>query len=126
MLLHKVEMWNTLRTLYTFPTFATIQLYKPRRAHTTRSSFYLIATDVQPTSLAAQNAVETWKASWKEATFRAPESTRQDDVAAPPPGTDTEQDVRSVLEVFGSQVVQLAEQVWSVQRDALSKTSWTP
>ena len=46
MLLHKVEVWDTFQILYAFSGFASVQLYKPKKYHATRSSFYLIATNV--------------------------------------------------------------------------------
>ena len=124
MLLHKVETWNTLRTLHAFPGFANIQLFKPKKCHTSRSSFYLIATGVRPEAPAAKIAVEKWKAMWKEATVGAPKDPAQEDPSNSL-ARNGEQDVNRLLQEFGGNVVQLAEPVWLVQRDALSKKTWT-
>jgi 23S rRNA U2552 (ribose-2'-O)-methylase RlmE/FtsJ len=123
MLLHKVESWNTLQTLHAFSTFASVQLYKPKKYHATRSSFYLIATDVRPTSPAAEMAVQTWKAMWKEATIGLPDSAQPESSSAS--STDMEHEVNRLLEDFGNQTVQLAEPIWRVQQTALSGMSWT-
>jgi 23S rRNA U2552 (ribose-2'-O)-methylase RlmE/FtsJ len=118
MLLHKLESWHTLQTLYAFAGFAKVQAYKPRACHTTRSSFYLIATNVQPTSHAARTSLATWKAMWKDATVGSLNPTEDST-------TDTEQKVVTLLRDFGAQILELGNPVWLVQRDALSKKSWT-
>jgi 23S rRNA U2552 (ribose-2'-O)-methylase RlmE/FtsJ len=122
MLLHKVESWHTLQTLRAFSSFPTIQLHKPEKHHATRSSFYLIATNVQPTSPTAKAAVGTWKSMWKEATIGGPDPTRED--CSSVSSLDTEREANEFLEDFGDQIIQLGEPVWSVQRNALSMKSW--
>ncbi|KAJ9608352.1 hypothetical protein H2200_007340 [Cladophialophora chaetospira] len=123
MLLHKVETWHTLQILHAFSKFADLRLFKPERIHGNRSSFYMIATNVQPTSEAAQNAVEEWKGIWKEATLAKSSSTREERSARP--ATEEEEEVRKVLDDFGERVIELAEPIWGVQKAALSKQPWT-
>ncbi|KAK7936483.1 hypothetical protein LTR80_011089 [Exophiala xenobiotica] len=121
MLLHKVESWHTLQTIYAFYGFARVQLYKPKKCHTTRSSFYLIATNVQPNSPAAKTAVGIWRTMWKEATISQPDSL-EGSLSSSLVGVEDE--VNRLLENFGRHIVQLADPVWRVQRDALSRKSW--
>ncbi|KIV88312.1 hypothetical protein PV10_08006 [Exophiala mesophila] len=115
MLLHKVESWNTLQILHTFSSFARIRLHKPKKYHATRSSFYLIATNVRATSSAAKTAITTWKALWKEATFG--QDIKQNELI--------ELEVEKLLEDFGSQLIELAEPIWRVQHAALLRQPWT-
>ncbi|KAK8070667.1 hypothetical protein PG997_010870 [Apiospora hydei] len=62
-LLHKVEMWTTLCTLRRLSCFSEqVRLHKPRVSHTTRSSFYLVATGVDSAHPEAVAAVAKWKA----------------------------------------------------------------
>ncbi|KAK8098900.1 uncharacterized protein PG998_012141 [Apiospora kogelbergensis] len=62
-LLHKVEMWNTLCTIRRFARFSDrVHLYKPRVSHTTRSSFYMVAQGVNSAHPDAVAAVAKWKA----------------------------------------------------------------
>ncbi|KAK8023824.1 hypothetical protein PG993_011890 [Apiospora rasikravindrae] len=62
-LLHKVEMWNTLCTIRHFTRISkSVRLHKPRVSHTTRSSFYLVATGVDSAHPEAAGAVAKWKA----------------------------------------------------------------
>ncbi|KAK5049140.1 hypothetical protein LTR84_005563 [Exophiala bonariae] len=122
MLMHKVESWHTLQTLRAFSSFATVQLHKPHKYHTTRGSFYLVATNVQPASPAANAAISTWKAMWREATVGTPNLDQQDCAAFLSP--DSESEGNKFLEEFGDQVIRLGEPVWDVQRIALAKKSW--
>ncbi len=53
-----------------------------------RSSFYLVATKVNPAHPAAVSAVAGWKADWREATFAyAKHDTTADGGDAPPPSS---------------------------------------
>lgn len=117
-LLHKPESWNSLTLFYTFSKFAKIQLFKPSQQHQYKSSFYMIAFDVQCQSEAARTAVKQWTREWKVATF----------------GTDAEYenvvrehalDANQVLEEFGEKWVELSQPVWEIQRDGLKEKSFT-
>ena len=57
MLLHKADSWASTIVLYTFSKFSKVQVFKPVKKHGTRSSFYMIAKDVQPEHEAAKAAV---------------------------------------------------------------------
>ncbi|KUJ10153.1 uncharacterized protein LY89DRAFT_701089 [Mollisia scopiformis] len=69
MLLHKVEAWDTMDLLYRFLQFSDIELFKPIKKHAIRSTFYLVAKQVRPSSEAARLAVQHWKEGWWQATF---------------------------------------------------------
>jgi 23S rRNA U2552 (ribose-2'-O)-methylase RlmE/FtsJ len=114
-LLHKVETWDTTELLYHFSHFSSIQLFKPKRKHSIRSSFYLIARNVQPDADAAKSAVEMWKQTWWHATFGGENGTGACKVMA---GEDY---VRTVLSQFGSELVDLGRPIWEIQANALSK-----
>jgi hypothetical protein len=49
-LLHNIEAWNTCTLLKAFDSFSSIVLFKPEKKYATRSSFYLVAKNVQPES----------------------------------------------------------------------------
>uniref|UniRef100_A0A0C4DJN6 Ribosomal RNA methyltransferase FtsJ domain-containing protein n=1 Tax=Fusarium oxysporum (strain Fo5176) TaxID=660025 RepID=A0A0C4DJN6_FUSOF len=72
-LLHKVEAWDTVTILNRFNKFSNINLYKPKPGHETRSSFYLIATNIQTQHPEALAAIEKWKAIWRVLTFEPEE-----------------------------------------------------
>lgn len=117
-LLHKPETWNSLTLFYTFSKFAQIQLFKPSQQHQYKSSFYMIAKNVQSQSDAARIAVQRWTREWKVATF----------------GTDEEYetvvrehalDVDQVLSDFGERWIELGKPVWEIQRDGLREKSFT-
>lgn len=117
-LMHKAETWNSLSLFYKFSKFSEVRLFKPETEHQHRSSFYMIATNIQSQSEAAKDAVNQWKAEWKTATF----------------GTDDEYnrqcksnalDVNQVLEEFGESWVDLSREVWARQIKGLEKKSFT-
>jgi len=60
-LLHKVEAANTVALLHMFNKFSSIKLFKPARHHAKRSSFYMIATNIQSQHCEALLAVEGWR-----------------------------------------------------------------
>ncbi|KAK5993842.1 hypothetical protein PT974_07279 [Cladobotryum mycophilum] len=114
MLLHKLEAWNTVDLLYTFSKFSSVQTFKSKIGHATRSSFYMVATNIQPQTLQARQAVERWKKHWKVATFGSNEECqstfRETDVAA-----------EQMVAEFGRDLVRLGKGIWEIQADALEK-----
>lgn len=114
-LLHRVEAWDTVLCLQRFSRFATVRLFKPRAGHEKRSSFYLIAKDVQSDHEEAARAVEEWKRGWNVATFAASDKEFGEAVRHGEPS------VEEVLEDYGTQLVDLGREVWGVQAKALAK-----
>jgi 23S rRNA U2552 (ribose-2'-O)-methylase RlmE/FtsJ len=113
-LLHKVEATETVCLLYSFNKFSSVKLFKPRRHHAKRSSFYMIATNIQSQHCEAVLAVKRWKRQWKVATF----------------GTDVEYEeelraaclnTEEVLGEFGIELVRLGREIWGTQARALEK-----
>lgn len=118
MLLHKADAFDNIELLETFDTFSKLKLIKPKTAHAARSSFYLIAKDVDPTHPKAQYAVEQWKKDWKRATLAGDEGTGMDKEMA------TEMKVNAVLEEFGPNLIGLAKEIWLTQKNALGRASY--
>ncbi|KAE8443334.1 hypothetical protein EG329_001977 [Mollisiaceae sp. DMI_Dod_QoI] len=118
MLLHKVDMWPSVNILYTFSKFARVSVFKPSRKHQTRSSFYMIAQDVQPENEAAKAAVDEWKKVWWKTTCGGKES-KGEKIEEP-----TEKFVNDVIEQFGEKLIELGHNAWRIQADALSKTDY--
>lgn len=111
-LLHRLDAWDTIALLYTLSTFSTLELFKPEKKHAIKSSFYVVAKDVQSHCAALKIAVDGWKQEWRIATFGTDmeysENRRRHD------GT-----VWDVLGSFGDRLVSLAEPVWRIQSNAL-------
>lgn len=121
MLLHKVEMWNTMKLLSIFDEISQIQLFKPITSHKSRGSFYLIAKNVQPHQPEALVAVKEWKASWKNATFPPSidgETRHRTDFV------ERDEEVSSLLASFGDRLIELGEPVWEIQKNALRDAPW--
>lgn len=114
-LLHRLEGLITLELVQLFAQFSSIQLFKPPRAHAKRSSFYLIATNVQVEHPEALRAVQSWKHLFKVATFGGVDEYKQ---LVHKDSTWAE----AVVKDFGPTLVQLGRPIWAVQARALAKT----
>lgn len=119
MLLHKVDEWRTMKLLNVFDKISHLELFKPLAGHQKRSSFYLIAKNVQPRHPEAISAVNEWKAAWKNATF--PEFTNKE-IADPDNFSEERvrpEEVSEFLASFGERLINLGEPIWRIQKDAL-------
>ncbi|KAI0128774.1 hypothetical protein BJ170DRAFT_693591 [Xylariales sp. AK1849] len=118
---HKIEAVDTATYLQIFSTFSEIELFKPVRKHAIRSSFYMVAKNVQPQSPEALRAVVGWKRQWAEATFdvnneKANTSCTGDGLAI--------DEVEDLLKSFGPQLARLGGPIWEIQADALRITGF--
>ncbi|KAL0929536.1 uncharacterized protein CTRU02_215435 [Colletotrichum truncatum] len=113
-LLHKLEAWDTVLLLNTFREFATVGLFKPKTSHAKRSSFYMIARNIQSQGPAAAHAIAKWKSIWKAATCE----TNEEFVKVLRGG---EPSVKEVLDEFGLELIVLGKDVWATQVRALEK-----
>ena len=114
-LLHKLEIWPSMMLVRSFCSFATVELFKPKRAHVIKSSFYMVAKNVQPQSREAKAALELYKELWHKATFG--DGLEFD-------GTDAKVDtdeVEEVLDEFGPKLAELGRGIWKLQADALEE-----
>jgi 23S rRNA U2552 (ribose-2'-O)-methylase RlmE/FtsJ len=119
MLLHKLEAWKTIALLYLFDQIAHVQLFKPKRGHATRSSFYLVAKNVQPEHAEAVAAVQGWKETWKAATFPEADITEVANASTVATRRYQEPEIESLLASFGERLVLLGDPIWEIQRQAL-------
>jgi hypothetical protein len=118
-LLRRPDAWDVVHLLHQFNSFANIQLFKPYKKHAVRSTFYLVAKNVQPEAESAIAALEEWKKSWSRATFGGDEGTGEKD-----PEMDVEA-VKKVLDEFGPKLIELAIPVWKIQAGALERQDFT-
>ncbi|KAK0731965.1 hypothetical protein B0H67DRAFT_474411 [Lasiosphaeris hirsuta] len=116
-LLHRAGTWHALAVVHAVAGFADVALFKPARAHRTRSSFYLVARNVRPESAAAREAVAAWKARWRAATFGGEDDGDLAEVF----GHVEDDGVEAVLKAFGPRYAELAEPVFAVQAEALRR-----
>ena len=116
-LLHKVEAPDTLLLLHTFDRFSSVRLYKHRRFHATRSSFYMVATHIQRQHPVVDVALRTWKEAWRIATFGTDEEYAETRTIKP-------EDVQDILDDFGPRFVRLARVIWKIQATALAKAPY--
>ncbi|TQN70160.1 Cap-specific mRNA (nucleoside-2'-O-)-methyltransferase [Colletotrichum shisoi] len=113
-LLHKLEAWDTVLLLRTVREFATVKVFKPRTSHSKRSSFYMVARNVQSQRTAAVHAIGGWKSIWKAATFGTDEEYQKTLHEGQP-------SVEEVLSEFGPELIRLGKDVWATQAKALAE-----
>jgi 23S rRNA U2552 (ribose-2'-O)-methylase RlmE/FtsJ len=116
-LFHKLESWDTACYVRKFSEFSSVRLFKPRAGHATRSSFYMVASNVQSQHPNALLAVEKWKAVWRAATFGSEEEFIEALCDAGP-------SAEKLLEEFGSELVNHGREIWLVQAQALARASF--
>jgi 23S rRNA U2552 (ribose-2'-O)-methylase RlmE/FtsJ len=116
-LLHKAEVWPTVLLLKTFSMLSSVQLFKSSRCHAIRSSFYMVATNIQSQQPAALSAVGKWKEDWKIATFGTEEECKEH-------FTVDIKDEEALLQDFGPQLIKLGREIWGIQARALEHTSF--
>lgn len=115
-LLHRVDSWSNLTLLKTFESFSKVQLFKPHKTHATRSSFYLVAKNVQAESAEAKEAVMRWKENWWTATFAGEHGTG---LSLEPP---TAEEVHESLETYGQRWRVLGRPIWQLQLVAMKES----
>ncbi|KAK6412398.1 hypothetical protein LTR95_017976 [Oleoguttula sp. CCFEE 5521] len=105
--LHQIDHWHTVKLRYLLSKFAQFKAHKLTVAHQVKSSFYVVATEVDSECADALKAVESWKAGWRAATLM-----KEGEHAAYLEQFDLDPDI--VLQEFGQRHVELGEQVWKV------------
>jgi 23S rRNA U2552 (ribose-2'-O)-methylase RlmE/FtsJ len=122
LLLHRVESWDTVCILHAFSQFSDIQLYKHTKIHSIKSSFYLVAKNINLDHHAARESIASWKSLWKYLTFKDFESIPLPQSSLY--GTDDGY-VRTLRDGFGAQFLRIAHPIWQIQAEALRKASFS-
>jgi 23S rRNA U2552 (ribose-2'-O)-methylase RlmE/FtsJ len=113
-LLHKMEAWDTANLIRKFWKFSSVRLFKPKKGHAKRSSFYMVATNTQSQGPEAVRAVARWKEIWSVSTFGSDEEYQKT-------LWNGELPVEDFLKDFGPKLVTLGRDVWKVQAEALAE-----
>ncbi|KAH6999452.1 hypothetical protein EDB80DRAFT_780171 [Ilyonectria destructans] len=119
LVLHRADAWRSVYLMHVFSGFSDIQLFKPTTAHARKSSFYMVACNVQPQKAEAKQAVEEWKRQWREATLTT-ESMKSSNQLF----DTSEERIELVLREFGQRLVQLSTPIFRTQANALSRAPW--
>ncbi|PHH60240.1 hypothetical protein CDD81_1940 [Ophiocordyceps australis] len=112
--MHKPENHKTAELLRIFSSIADICLFKPNKVHSKRSSFYMVAKNVKPSSPAAIQALKEWREEWRVATMVSndPLYCRKE---------KSVEEVEKMLKEFGDELVRLGNPIWAIQAKALEK-----
>ncbi|OQE32774.1 hypothetical protein PENFLA_c001G06378 [Penicillium flavigenum] len=113
-LLHRPEAWNTVNLIWKFHKVSSVRLFKPKSCYTKRTTFYMVATNVESQRPEAIEAVKLWKRIWRMATFGSDEEYGK-------VLWDEEPSVEALLENFGPELVKLGKAIWKTEADSLAK-----
>ncbi|CVK93811.1 uncharacterized protein FMAN_03162 [Fusarium mangiferae] len=113
-LMHKLDSWRSFDLIHQFSKMATVKLYKHYRHHKIRSSFYLVAKNIQAESAFAKEMVALWKRIYKIATFGTDEEYAEMHRV-------TRETALEELEKFGEKYVAMGKKIWKTQADELEK-----
>ena len=106
--------------LCAFSRFSEIELFKPERAHATRSSFYMIAKKVDTEKESFKLALKYFQDVWYQATFGGKDGLGDAFIGA----DDDEAAVMMLLTDFGAELSKLGRKIWSIQAKALSRSPY--
>lgn len=122
LLLHRVESWDTVCILHAFNQFSDIQLFKHSKFHGIKSSFYMVAKNINLEHDAAKLSHSYWKSLWRYLTFKEFENT-----PLPSSGLYGSESafVRQMRDEFGPQFLEFARPIWTIQADSLRKRTFT-
>jgi hypothetical protein len=116
-LLHKLDSWRCFDLIHQFSKMSSVQLFKHPRNHKMRSSFYMIAKNIQADSAFAKEMVATWKQLYRIATLGTDEEYAKIHQVA-------SQTVQMELEKFGKEYIALGKKIWKTQADGLENASF--
>jgi 23S rRNA U2552 (ribose-2'-O)-methylase RlmE/FtsJ len=117
-LLHQVYSPPMIRLLESFSQFSKISLFKPTVSHAHRSSFYLVAKDVDSGHERASDLLRKLRNSWRISTVQSFNVTLPDDSTG---RYDAFKTIEEVMQLFGDKLIVLAEPVWNTQKQAMEK-----
>ncbi|KAJ5646403.1 hypothetical protein N7490_002775 [Penicillium lividum] len=116
MLLHHSYSPRVLRLLEAFYNFSQVTIFKPPKVHAKRTSFYLVAKNVEPQHERVRRLIREMRYSWRLLTtyifgVKIPEIPNEEN--------DTEEAIEVILQSFGTTFVALAEPAWKIQTEAM-------
>ncbi|KAJ5671508.1 hypothetical protein N7507_000635 [Penicillium longicatenatum] len=117
-LLHQVYNPRVLRLLEAFDRISQITLLKPPFCHAKRTSFYLVAKNVDPQHEVACRLIRDMRNSWRVRTGNAFGLEIPKDLKEP---QDEEEPMEGIMHSFGEKLITLAEPVWKIQTEAMEK-----
>ena len=114
MLLHQAYGPHTVRLLEAFSHFSQISLFKPTVSHKNRSSFYLVAKNLDPKNERAYHLLQDLRRTWRMYTVQNfGVDITEDDI-----GGD-QKSLEHIMESFGETLISLAEPIWELQTTAM-------
>ncbi|KAL3456608.1 hypothetical protein BJX64DRAFT_281241 [Aspergillus heterothallicus] len=114
---------HTVCLVHAFSQFSEVQIYKHPKIHAMKSSFYLVARNIDLEHETAKESLRYWKSLARYLTFR-----QFADNILPPSSRlyDLENGFACYIrDEFGARFTELACHVWEIQRNALRRSGFT-
>lgn len=118
LLLHELDDWANVELFYQMSRFSKVMVWKSKKSHCIRSSFYLIAKDVDANCQFARDTLLKWKEIWWQVTFGGINGTGEGSFNV------EESYVQEVLNQVGDDLIRMGRPVWNIQRRALQRPPW--
>lgn len=122
LLLHRVESWDTVCLLHAFHQFSDIQLFKHPKFHAIKSSFYMVAKNINLNHDTTKLSMRYWKDLWKYHTFKEFEDIVRPSTSLYEPEGEV---IRRLRDGFGSRFLEIAQPIWMIQTQALYAAHFT-
>ncbi|KAJ5491105.1 hypothetical protein N7539_002672 [Penicillium diatomitis] len=111
---------QNLKSAGTFK-FARVSLFKPTVSHRNRSSFYLIAKNVETTSPEAKKFLRSHRLKWLRKTVESFD-LKMPDIEP----QEEEEPMESIISAIGDELIRLAEPLWKIQILAMKQLFLKP
>lgn len=116
MLLHQSYGPHNVRLLEAFNQFSQIEVIKHQVSHVKRSSFYLVAKNVDPQHPRARRLIDEMRWAWRKLTAINFNVNFPDSDAGKEP---EKEDMKDIMDSFGEKLLELAEPGWKLQTQAM-------
>ncbi|KAH8423379.1 uncharacterized protein LDX57_001137 [Aspergillus melleus] len=122
LLLHQIDTWHTVCILHALSMFADIQVYKHPEIHAIKSSFYLVAKNVNLNHEGIKQTISNWRDLWrylgsKDHADAARMTWKYDEI-------DSDEGSKREVQQFGPRFLELARPVWKIQASAMRRASF--
>ncbi|CEF85249.1 hypothetical protein FGSG_09211 [Fusarium graminearum PH-1] len=111
-LMHMLNTWRSFKLIHQFSKIADVSLYKHHRHHRFRSSFYLVAKNVQAESSYAKSLVKLWKDQYKIVAFGSEEERVR-------MHWEDKEVAQGKIDEFGAEFIKMGHNIWKTQADGL-------
>lgn len=121
MKLHRAASWHNFTLTEKLSRFSDVLLHKPTSAHVQRSSYYLVAKNIQKGHEGLRALAVRYQQEWYILTFHNTIVADDDDAGA---SDEDLQDAHALVDGYAAEYLELVRGIFKIQLDALEKQPW--